>query len=307
MTHPPHTPPRTALLLLNPVAHRAGEIDARAALLRLAQWGADAEAHIPASAAEFAEFARSAAHAGTEMLFVAGGDGSLRVAAGAIAGSRTALAPLPVGTANVFAKEVGIPTNWEHAIDLHMIGQRLRMDLGRAEGNPFLLMAGIGWDAEIASHVSLGLKHRVGAAAYMLEALKALPRLHSATVELTMDGEDYAGEWGLIVVGNTRLYGGLVEFTPDAVANDGLLDLCALGPHRVGQGAALGLKLVTGRLGEGDYVLRHGLRELDIHTPGLAVQVDGDVIGQTPMNICVEPGAVVVSVPPGPVPSLFGV
>jgi diacylglycerol kinase (ATP) len=301
-----NNPPRSALLLLNPVAHRAGSIDARAALMRLHQWGANAEARIPASASEFAEFARSAAHAGTEMLLVAGGDGSLRLAAGAIAGSRTALACLPAGTANVFAKEAGIPTDWEQAIDLHMLGQRLRMDLGRAGGEPFLLMAGIGWDAEIASHVSLGLKKRVGAAAYMVEALKALPKLHPATIELTMDGEDYAGEWGLIVVGNTRLYGGLVRFTPGAVANDGLLDLCALGPRRAGQGAALGLKLATGRLGEGDYVLRHGLRELDVHTPGLAVQVDGDVIGQTPMNICVEPGAVVVSVPPGPLPSLFG-
>lgn len=295
----------TALLLLNPTAHRAASMDLGKALLRLNEWGVAAEARIPASAEEFVESARGAAHAGTGMLFVAGGDGSLRLAAGAIAGSRTALAALPVGTANVLAKELDIPMQWEHAIDLHMLGQRVNMDLGRANGAPFLLMAGIGWDAEIASHVNLGLKKRLGAAAYMVEALKAIPRLHPGTVELVIDGEPVTGEWGLIVVGNTRLYGGLVHFTPDAVANDGLLDLCALGPRQRGQGASLGFKLVRGTLGEGDYVLRHGLRELDIHTPGLAVQVDGDVLGQTPMNICVEPGAVVVSVPPGPLPPLF--
>lgn len=296
---------RTALLLLNPMARGAQRIDARKALLRLDEWGVAAEARIPASAAESVEIARAAAHAGVEILFVAGGDGSLRLAAGAIAGSRTALATLPAGTANVLAKELGVPTQWEHAVDLHMLGRTVNMDLGRANGEPFLLMAGIGWDAEIASHVKLGLKKRLGAAAYMVEALKALPGLHPGTVEMSIDGENITGQWGLIVVSNTRLYGGLVHFTPEAVANDGQLDLCALGPRQRGQGARLGLKLIRGKLGDGDYILRHGLRELDIHTPGLAVQVDGDVIGETPMNICVEPGAVVVSVPPGPLPPLF--
>lgn len=298
--------PRTALLLLNPLARHAERVDPRAAISRLHEWGAKVEARVPGSRDEFIEFARGAARAGTEMLFVAGGDGSLRLAAGAIAGSRTALAALPAGTANVFAKEAGIPTRWEQAVDLHMLGQRVRMDLGRAGGEPFLLMAGVGWDADIASHVRLGLKKRIGAGAYMVEALKALPTLHPRAISLSLDGEEAWGEWGLIVVGNTRLYGGMVSFTPGAVANDGQLDVCAIGPQKKGQGLRLGLRLVRGRLHDDECVLRRELRELDIHTPGLAVQVDGDVIGETPVNICVEPGAVVMSVPPGPLPALFG-
>lgn len=260
---------------------------------------------IPGSAAEFALAARQAAVEGIDLLFVAGGDGTLRLAAGELAGSPTALAAIPLGTANVWARETGIPPAWARAIDAHVLGQRVTIDLGRADDEPFILMAGIGWDAAIASRVRPDLKRRIGPLAYALEALRALPRLTPGPIDLALDGRAVHGDWGLVIVGNTRLYGGLVEFTRDALATDGRLDLVAIGPHRRGQGIAQALRLAAHRLGSTEAVYVARAASIDITTPGLPLQLDGDVIGETPVSLTVQPGALRVSVPPGRLPPVL--
>lgn len=290
---------------MNPAARRAARLDPEAAVRRASEWGLETSLVIPGSAVEFALAAREAAAEGIDLLFVAGGDGTLRLAAGELAGSPTALAAIPIGTANVWARETGIPSAWARAIDAHVLGQRITIDLGRAGDEPFILMAGIGWDAAIASRVRPGLKRRVGPLAYALEALRALPRLTPGPIDVALDGRDVHGDWGLVIVGNTRLYGGLVEFTRDALATDGRLDLVAIGPHRRGQGVAQALRLAAHRLAGTDAVYLARAATIDVTTPGLPLQLDGDVIGETPVLLCVDPGALRVSVPPGPLPPVL--
>lgn len=287
---------------MNTTARRAARIDPAAALRRLEEWGIEANLVLPGSAEDCALAARQATADRVDLLLVAGGDGTLRMAAGELAGSSTALGAIPLGTANVWAREMGIPSAWPRAIDAHVLGQRVTMDLGRANGEPFLLMAGVGWDAAIASRVRPGLKRRLGPGAYALEALRALPGLASRPIEMSLDGIPVCGEWGLIVAGNTRLYGGFLQFTRDALATDGQLDLVAIGPHGRGEGLAQALRLVTHRLHEAPAVRVARAAAIDVLTPGLPLQLDGDVVGETPVQLRVAARAVVVSVPPGPLP-----
>ena len=297
--------PRTAHVLVNPAARKVRRFDPEAALRRLDAHGIDAILEAPRSPEAFARAARRAVDRAVDLLFVAGGDGTMRLAGGELVGAATALAPLPLGTANILTTESGLPGRWERAIDAHAGGQRVRMDVGLANGEIFLLMAGIGWDAAIASRVRRDLKHGLGALAYILEAAKAIPGLRPRPLQMDIDGRDFGGDWGLIVLSNTRLYGGLVHFAPEASAVDGLLDVCAAGPRRPGQGTALATRLATNRLREQPGLHLDRAAEVNIPTPGAPVQLDGDVVGETPMRFTVMPQALLLSVPSGPLPALF--
>ena len=295
----------TADVLLNPWARHADRFELHRALRLLEERSVDAILVAPSSPGAFREAARQAVSAGVDFVFVAGGDGAMRLAAAELLHSSTALAPIPVGTANILARETGLPLRWDEAMEAHLSGQRVRMDTGQANGATFLLMAGVGWDAAIASRVTRRLKAKLGAGAYLLQAARTITRLHPRQMQLEVDGRDLASDWGLLVVSNTRLYGGLVEFTPGASAVDGMLDLCAAGPRRIGQGTALATRLALGRLREQDGLHFDRGREVSIKTPGIPVQVDGDVIGETPMQFTVAPHSLVVSVPAGPLPALL--
>ena len=292
--------PKRATLVANPHARGMRRFDAEEALRRLEARGLEARLELPDSPAGTAAAAAHAAERGDAFVFVPGGDGTVRLAAGSLAGSESALAVLPGGTANVWAKEAGIPRNLLEAVDAHLDGQRVAMDVGRANGEPFLLMAGIGWDAQIAATVTPRLKRRLGVLAYVLHGVPMLHRLRTREVAWATAGAAAVEDVGLIVVSNTRLYGGILIFSLEASARDGQLDACIFTPRHAPDALRHALKVV-GRRHPGDA----GVRELrtprfEVSTPGLPVQLDGDVTGETPVTLTVERGALQMSVPAGP-------
>ena len=294
-----------ATIVANPRARGLRRFDGERALRLLEARGYEARLELPDSPAGTAAAAARAAERGDAFVFVLGGDGTVRLAAGAVAGSESALAVLPGGTANVWAKEAAIPRHPMKALAAHLDGQRAAMDLGRADGEPFTLMAGIGWDARIAATVSPALKRRLGVLAYVLHGLPMLAKLRTSEVAWEADGEAMAARAGLIVLSNTRLYGGIIKFSPEANARDGLLDACIFTPRNVGEALRHALRVVAGRH-RGDA----GAQELrtarfEIATPGLPVQLDGDVVGETPVTLTVERGALRMSVPAGPLPPVL--
>lgn len=297
---------RTAVVLLNPRARKAASFDMAYALRRLTEWGFSATARIPGSVEDFLRDTREAVEAGTELLLVAGGDGTLRLAAGEMAGTETVLAALPVGTANVIAREVGLPSRWDAALDVHAAGQAVAMDLARANGEPFLMMAGIGWDADITQRVGSRLKRWLGPGAYAIHAAGRLPALHTRHVDIEAGDSGIHGDFGMVLVSNTRLYGGLVEFSPEATANDGLLDVCAIGPTRRGEGLVLGYRLIRHTLETSASVQMMRAPSVRILTAGMPVQLDGDAAGTTPLDISIDDRRVMLSVPAGRLPAVFG-
>jgi diacylglycerol kinase family enzyme len=132
-----------------------------------------------------------------------------------------------------------------------------------------------------------------------------LPRLRTRMVVWTTDAVRYESPLGVMVLSNTRSYGGVVSFAPGACATDGLLDMAALCPRRRGDGLRLSYRLLAKRLQVDARATTGQVAELAMETPGLAVQLDGDHAGETPMRFTVEPGALLVSVPSGRLPAVM--
>ena len=297
---------RTATILVNSAARRVGRFDADGALAYVRKRGLDARIERPGSAYAMADAAKAAALRGDDLLFVAGGDGSLRNVLPALIGTETALAALPAGTANVWAKEVGIPRGFRAAVDVHLQGQRVHVDVGTANDEPFLLMAGVGWDAEMAARVRPAWKRRFGALAYVVVGALSAPRLRPAALTWHSGAFTGAAPIAVMILSNTRLYGGVVRISQLADATDGLLDLTAFSPRRPGDGMALAWKLLRGGLTEDPRAFDGRIEELFIETVGVPYQLDGDPVGVSPVRFAVQSQALLVSVPSGALPAVLG-
>lgn len=295
---------RRATLLINPVARGAGKFDVPAALARLREAGVTPRLSIGRDAGHTRELAERSAADEDDLLLVVGGDGTARAVTGALAKTKTALATLRGGTANVWAREAGIPAGMA-GIDAHLSGQVVEVDLGYCGDEPFLLMASAGWDAEVVARVGARAKRWLGPASYVGEAVRALPGLRTAHVEMTIDGEPAEAEAALVLMGNTRLYGAVVHLTPDAVATDGLLDVMIAEPGSLAGVATTAARLAIPRLGTSDAIRRTRARKVAIATAGLRIQLDGDACGKTPATFTVSKRALKVSVPAGPLPDVL--
>src|SRR5215467_1295969 len=107
-----------------------------------------------------AELARGAVAAGAQLVVAAGGDGTVRACAQALAGTGVPLAIVPLGTANLAARALGLPTRPEAALATGFGGRDRRIDLATADGTPFVAMAGMGLDAEVVGGTPELLKRR---------------------------------------------------------------------------------------------------------------------------------------------------
>jgi diacylglycerol kinase (ATP) len=250
--------------------------------------------------------AADAARRGVPLLFVCGGDGTINEAVNGLAGSETALAVIPTGTVNLWAREVGLLKKPPEAVRLAVDGVCRRIDLGRAGERYFLLMAGFGLDAAVAHGVSHRIKGRFGAAAYALSAVREAMRYRPSAVTLSLDGRERALEMLMLIVGNTRKYAGLTEITPAAVVDDGRLDVCAYQGR--GRRDILWLALLTllRRHRGSKMVLQQRVQRLGIASEApLPVQIDGDASSESPVEVRIAPGALWVAVPKGLKSPLF--
>jgi diacylglycerol kinase (ATP) len=292
-----------ALIIHNPRAGKHnGEngIAAAARILEAAGWSISVESS--AAPGEATRIAQDAVQASLDAVLVAGGDGTINETVQALAGSETALGYIPVGTVNVWAREISLPLEAERAAHVLVEGTIQQIDLGIVDDRYFLLMAGIGFDAEVVRRAQ-SLEHhkrRFGVLPYVAAGLSTAPIYWGADVELRYDGIIRRVQALMIVVGNTRLYGGRFQLTPNAVANDGWLDLCIVkgrGPLALAR-QSLPL-LLSGSVNHSDVELLR-VREITIQADEpLPVQVDGELAGQTPVHFGIAPGALRAIVPRG--------
>jgi len=171
------------------------------------------------------EHAQRAAARGVDVLFVWGGDGTVQRCIDAVAGTDTAVAILPAGTANLLAMNLQIPDDITEAVRIGLHGDRRRMDTGSMNGEHFTVMAGAGFDARMISEADRGLKDRLGRAAYLYTGMRNLgARRMKATVDV--DGERFfKGPVSCVLAANVGTIMGGIEAFPDARPDDGLLEL----------------------------------------------------------------------------------
>jgi YegS/Rv2252/BmrU family lipid kinase len=163
-----------------------------------------------------------------DLVLVAGGDGTVMACVSALAGSQTPLAVLPLGTGNLLATNLGLPTELAEAVEVALHGRRRRVDVGALDDDRFVVMSGIGFDAAMLRDADPSMKSRLGALAYVLSGLRQLRR-RSTDYRIALDDSPsfHRLAQGVLVGNLGRLQGGL-EVLPGAEPDDGVLDVGVL-------------------------------------------------------------------------------
>ena len=183
--------------------------------------------------------ARQAVAQGADVVFVCGGDGTVRSVVAGLIGSATALAVLPAGTGNLLAMNLGLPLDHAEGIRLAVQGARRRIDVGQVDGEVFAVMAGMGFDAVLMAEASTTLKARLGPIAYVLSALRHLLDRPMRVDIVIDDAPALRRRARTVLVGNVgELQAGIALF-PDAEPDDGRLDVAIIAPKHLGHWARI--------------------------------------------------------------------
>lgn len=312
---------RRMVVVRNPAARRPpSDDDLREPMEALRRAGWDVSVQETRGPGDGATLAADAAAAGVSVVVACGGDGTLNEVLGGLAGTETALAVLPSGTANVWAHEIGVSRDAGDALGLVQAGRRVRVDtgmvqLGDGAARRFLLMCSVGLDAAVVQGMEgrSSLKRRLGKAAFAWPAARALFASRAVPTTVAVEGVERRGPLTMAVVGNTRLYGGVTKITDGAVLDDGLLDLVTFSgqpsasvERRVLERLVQLSWAASGSLSRQRHKSVHYLRatSVELRPEGeLPVQVDGEFAGmagpEAPLRLWADPGSVTVLVPAG--------
>lgn len=259
------------------------------------------------------ELARQAAADGHRLVLAAGGDGTLGEVANGLAETETVMAPLPVGTANSFAKELGLPLpgiidkqRLLQAAKLLAKGRVYRMDLGykydgTGNGRYWLLWSGTGVDGYLVHQLEPRPRwsKKLGPLGYVLLGFAAMPQYPDIQATVSVDGKIFTGEFVLISISNCRMYGGEVILNPTGVLNDGLLEVWMFRGRGIQRLLQVVFETMFAKHTEDDDVIMVRGRHIRIETdPVIGCHADGDPADFTPLVCEVKPGALRMLVPP---------
>jgi diacylglycerol kinase (ATP) len=252
--------------------------------------------------------AEEAVREGFDTIVAAGGDGTLNEVLNGIGDApdgfeRARLGVLPLGTVNVFAKELGMPTGLKGAWEVLRAGREIKIDLprvecavnGKRERRNFAQLAGSGLDARAIELADWELKKKLGPLAYVWAGVLAL-RGEPSRLTVTNDKESLNG--ALVLVGNGRFYGGRYRVHPRATLNDGALHVCVfpktnwLTLARCAGMFAAGMELPPGVANV--FTSQSFTITSETLTP---MEVDGENIGHLPATFSLEPGRLRVVAP----------
>lgn len=264
---------------------------------RLAELGIPFQTRLTRSLEHARELAVAAASDGAVATSFSG-DGVAGAVAGALAGIDEALvAVLPGGTGNDFCRHVGIPQDPLEACELLVSGVPTAIDLGEADGRPFLGIASTGFDSA-ANEIANAAPRWLGRGIYVYGALAAIARWKPATFTVTLDGDERSFEGWSVIVANTSVYGAGMFVAPDARLDDGRLDVVLISRSSRVRFAATLPKVFKGAHVDDPLVTVVRAQEVRIASSRpFDVYADGDPIAALPSVIRALPGAVRVLLP----------
>ncbi|MGI8440239.1 MAG: diacylglycerol/lipid kinase family protein [Thermoleophilaceae bacterium] len=282
-------PPRRFAVLVNPAAARGRALARIAAVeAELDGLGSLHRTVVTRSIEHAAEEASAAAGAGETVLAV-GGDGFVGPVAGALRGAAGALAVVPGGRGNDFARALGIPGDPRAATRLAVQGEERLVDVGTVDGRPFLGIASVGVDSDVQD-IANATRLVGGGPVYVYAALRALAGWRHASFEAVVDDERHRVHGYAVAVGNSGVYGGGMRLMPDAKLEDGLLDVLLVGRHSKLRYLSGLPKVFRGTHLEGNpaaRLVRGSAVELSADRP-FRVYADGDPIAELPVTIGIE-------------------
>ncbi len=311
-SNPPTSPsPATAstfrhvFAILNPASGRGEAEVVHQALAHQFPAGTTCEIHRTEPGEVIADRVRDALDRGCDLIVAAGGDGTVSAVANSLVGSSVPLGIIPLGTANVLARELGIPIEKEAACrllaGLHATDRIDAMRVGRV---CYFTQVGVGIDSLMIRDTRREHKRRFGRAAYLYTALVRLVGFQPRGFDLAIDGVKYPRRIraSQIVVANCGILGQPpFRWGPDIRADDGRLDVCIVRARNLLDYTRLAWHVIAGRHRH-DPNVRYltAERSIEIARHGrdaLPVQGDGEIIGETPITIEVVPRAIALLVP----------
>ncbi|MCX7882373.1 MAG: diacylglycerol kinase family lipid kinase [Brevinematales bacterium] len=256
------------------------------------------------------ELAHQAAMEGWECIVGAGGDGTLHEVLNGIIGSQAILALYPMGTGNVFAREMRLPTSWKSIARMLAEGHTLSLDVGKANNRFFLLMLSAGFDAYAIRTLSVmegknrerGLRRLFGKLAYVVGGFQALGKYRFPLITVDVDNERHCASF--VLISNIQRYGRYFKITPQASPLDGYLDVFLY--REVGTWNLLRLvwRVVTTLwqpYGGGTLFQRKDLircRSLVLNSEERVFsQVDGEPFETLPLEVTIHPQAIRMILP----------
>lgn len=290
-------PGRRLLIIFNPTAGLRRRARLQRVLDRLAAYGCQITLRETETAGHAEALAAAADPLHYDIVVAAGGDGTINEVANGLATLPLPLAIIPLGTANVLAAEIGLPTEPAQVGEAIACGATQPIVLGAANGRRFIMMAGAGFDAHVVNEVSVPLKRWLGKGAYVAAFLHQLFAFRFPSYRVRVDGIDFRA--GSVIVANGRFYAGRFVAAPGADLCRPQLEVCLF--ERCGRLATIGyaLALLTGRLPRlQSYRMITAANTVEIlGAPGEPVQGDGDVIGRLDARIEVIPAALQLIMP----------
>jgi diacylglycerol kinase (ATP) len=303
---PAITPGSRTLIVLNPAA---GQADTERVLRLLggafAVRGASFDVAHTEGAGDAQRLAREAAAHGYRAVVAVGGDGTIGEVITGLAGTDVPLGIVPKGTANQVACNLGIPRDIEGAVEVAVNGLPAPIDLGQlSDGRYFALAAGAGWDAALIAGATREAKDRWGFAAYLWAGLRNVVSPPSSAFRVVADGTELQVRAAMVLLVNMGQFVANVlppvevSVGPEISYQDGKLDVCIFAPRTLTDVAAVLWRVARGQYAGDDRMIYLQASEITVESdPAVVTEVDGELIGETPLSAKAVRGGVTVLIP----------
>ena len=291
-----------ALLIVNPGSGQGKAAREKRKLLDLVSNMPHIHPELTENSEQVTNLARDAAVKGYDRVIVAGGDGTINNVINGLNDTSIPLGIIPLGTANVLAYELGIPPNdIENALDIIHKDKIQDIDLGIANGRRFLLMAGLGFDAEVVDLVSPKVKDILGTVAYAPPVLQQLICYNPVKFRLTFENNStYETDAFAVIISNCGCYAKSFRLAPQAIFDDGLLDILIFESSPGAKLKLIGQTLecfFQQRILDSNATYFKATQIRIESNPPVKMQLDGDVYGKSNVDIKILPKALRLIVP----------
>lgn len=289
----------STLLIANPTAGR-GRVRRQMDAVRqsFAAAGQSCDIVYTDAAGHAVELARAAAAKGYRLVVAVGGDGTMGEVLNGIAGTGAALGLLPLGTGNDLARTLGIPLNMRGAVDVLLAPAFRRIDIGKEREGQFAIITGINFPAEAMAQVNRQKGPFRGSAAIFAGTVSVVSRLRAVPMRVELDDKVIEGRFTGVFVLNTKFTGGGLLLAPDALPDDGWLDIVLMGElSRLDFLWTLPKAYKGGHLKHPAVSIYRAKRVAVTADQPLPKLFDGNTFGSSPLEATIAPLALEVAVP----------
>lgn len=238
---------------------------------------------------EIESIAREAAQDDYTDVVAVGGDGSVLEAFNGIYDLDIALGIIPYGTGNDFARVLNIENDLDDSLNRIILGHTKKVDVGKINDTHFLNIAGLGIDSSILEKTEKIKKHIKGPLAYLLSTFIVLATYKCEKIKIVIDGTEIIRECYLVAIGNGQYYGGGMRVTPNALLDNGLLEVVII--HKMSK---IKFAMLFRKVFSGDHIHEsvvenyQGKKIRIVASSDVKINVDGNLIGKGSCDISVE-------------------